>query len=99
MATTESSQIWIQIAGLKPFELKLKDKTEEKAYRKAEKMLNDAWGKYANRFKNQRNNVEIMAMVAFKFAWIVVETNAKADAVASFLKEFERQLDEIVVKI
>jgi len=37
--------------------------------------------------------------VAFKFAWLAVETNAKSDAVANFLKEFERQLDEIVVKI
>ena len=40
-----------------------------------------------------------MAMVAFKFAWIVVETNAKSDAIACFLKEFEKQLDELVVKI
>ncbi len=99
MAGTDSNQIWIQIAGLRPFELKLKDKAEEEAYRKAEKMLNEAWGKYVGRFKSRRTNVEIMAMVAFKFAWVMIETNAKTDAVASFLKEFERQLDEIVVKI
>ncbi|HIT16486.1 MAG TPA: cell division protein ZapA [Candidatus Avimuribaculum pullicola] len=101
MATStagDNNRIWIQI-GANQFELKLKDKTEEKAYRKAEKMLNDACKKYAASFKGKRSNEEIMAMVAFKFAWLVVESNAKSDAVANFLKEFERQLDEIVVKI
>lgn len=97
-STAGSNRIWIQI-GANQFELKLKDSSEEKAYRKAEKMLNEAWQKYAKSLKGKRSNEEIMAMVAFKFAWLVVETNAKSDAVASFLKDFERQLDEIVVKI
>ena len=99
MAEAGNNQIWIQIAGLKPFELKLKDRAEEKAYREAEDMLNETWGKYASRFKDNRSNLEIMPMVAFKFAWIAVETNAKSDAIACFLKEFEKQLDELVVKI
>ena len=43
MAEAGNNQIWIQIAGLKPFELKLKDRAEEKAYREAEDMLNETW--------------------------------------------------------
>ena len=99
MAAAESKEIWIRIAGLDQFKVNLRDKAEEKAYRDAEKMLNDVWRKYAARFRDKRSNEGVMAMVAFKFAWTVVAANARNEAVASFLKEFERQLDEIVVKI
>lgn len=100
MAETEKKQIWIQIAGLDQFEVNLKDKAEEKAYRQAEKLLNEVWSKYSALYKGKkRSNESIMAMVAFKFAWTVVAANARNEAVASFLKEFEQQLDELVVKI
>ncbi len=100
MATTDERPfIWIQIADLAPFRVNLKDKSEEKTYRDAEKMLNTVWNRYVARFRGTRPNESIMAMVAFRFAWNVVAANAKNEAVANFLKEFERQLDEIVVKI
>ena len=99
MAAAESKEIWIRIAGLDQFKVSLKDKAEEKAYRQAEKKLNDVWSKYAAKYRKNSSNESIMAMVAFKFALTVVSADARNDAVASFLKEFERQLDEIVVKI
>ncbi len=99
MVKDNDSKTWIQIAGLKPISLAVASKEEAVAYRKAEDLVNKVWGQYSPKFQGNFSPVEVMAMVAFKFAWLYQGAKEANDAVGDYLKEFEQQLDELVVKL
>lgn len=100
MAEESDNKTWIQIAGNKPIPLAVGSKEEAEAYHKAEDLVNKVWGQYESKYKNNRiSSTGIMAMVAFKFAWLYLGCKSRNDTINDFLKEFEKQLDDIVVKL
>lgn len=99
MADDNDNKTWIRIARLNPISLRVNNKEEADAYHQAEDLLNTVWGRYETRYRNGRtSSTEIMAMVAFKFAWMYINSERHNEDVDSFLKEFESKLDDIVVK-
>ena len=96
MVKDNDNKTWIQIAGNKPIPLAVGSKDEADAYHKAEDLVNKVWGQYNPKYKANFSSAEIMAMVAFKFAWLY---QGAKEAVGEYLKQFEQKLDEIVVKL
>ena len=99
MVKDNDNKTWIQIAGNKPIPLAVGSKDEADAYHKAEDLVNKVWGQYNPKYKANFSSAEIMAMVAFKFAWLYLCSKETNDAVGEYLKQFEQKLDEIVVKL
>lgn len=100
MIEENEHKTWIQIAGQPPISLAVNSKAEAEAYHAAEDLVNKVWGQYDSKYKNDRTSpTEIMSMVAFKFAWLYLGCKGRNDNVANFLKEFEKKLDDIVVKV
>ena len=99
MVKDNDNKTWIQIAGNKPIPLAVGSKDEADAYHKAEDLVNKVWGQYNPKYKANFSSAEIMAMVAFKLAWLYLGSKETNDAVGEYLKQFEQKLDEIVVKL
>ena len=99
MVKDNDNRTWIQIAGNKPSPLAVGSKAEADAYHKAEDLVNKVWGQYNPKYKGNFSSAEIMAMVAFKFAWLYLGCKETNNAVADYLRQFEQKLDEIVVKL
>lgn len=99
MAEDNDNKTWIRIAGMNPISLRVSGKEEAEIYHQAEELLNKVWGRYETRYRNGRtSSTEIMTMVAFKFAWMYINSERHNSDVDSFLKAFESKLDNIVVK-
>lgn len=96
----QDNTISIRLAGMKPIILKVGSQAAADAYREAEEMLNKEWVKYEARYRSsQTSSAEIMAMVAFKFAWASLTSSRLNESVNALLKEFEEKLDGIVVNV
>ena len=99
MPTIDKKQnINIRIADVKPFALSI-PAGEEALYRESEKLVNTLWNKWMIRFKGADSSEEVMAKVAFQFARLYSQAYRDNKATNEFLTEFEKELDEIVVKI
>ena len=81
MVKDNDNKTWIQIAGNKPIPLAVGSKDEADAYHKAEDLVNKVWGQYNPKYKANFSSAEIMAMVAFKFAWFYLGSKETNDAV------------------
>ena len=90
--------IWIAIADLKPIPLSIV-RDDEPSYREAEKMVNTLWQKWLPRFKDSSSEKEIMGRIAFQFARLYAQAYRENANVAAFLKDLEKSLDDIVVKV
>ena len=100
MTEDNEHKTWIQIAGQPPISLAVSSRAEADAYHAAEDLVNKVWAQYEAKYKTDRtSSTEIMAMVAFKFAWLYMGCRERTDNVTAFLKEFEAKLDDIVVKV
>lgn len=100
MAAENENTTWIQIAGLPKKQLTVSSKAEAELYRMAEDLVNKVWGEYETKYKSEKTSSnDIMAMVAFYFAWKYVNSKQWNSTVNDFLKEFEKKLDDIVVKV
>lgn len=98
MLEVKKQNINIKIAELKPIPLQI-SLADESVYREAEKMVNGLWLKWMQLFRGKCTSEEVMARVAFQFARLYTEVrNANAD-VASLLDEFEKKLDDMVIKM
>lgn len=98
MLEVKKQNINIKIAELKPIPLQI-SLADESVYREAEKMVNGLWLKWMQLFRGKCTSEEVMARVAFQFARLYTEArNANAD-VASLLDEFEKKLDDMVIKM
>lgn len=101
MATTneqEKINIWIRIADLPAIPLSI-NRDDESSYRETEKLVNTLWSKWNARFRETCSAQEVMARVAFQFARLYAQSYNKNVAVNDYLTNFEKRLDEIVVKI
>lgn len=99
MATTDDKlNITIRLADVKPLSLSI-DRDEEPRYREAEKLVNTLWNKWMARFKGTDSSEEVMAKVAFQFARLYSQAYRDNKATNELLTDFEKELDEIVIKI
>ncbi len=94
----EKQNIWIHLADTEAMPLSVERK-DEGTYREAEKLVNTLWERWMRRFSDSSSSHEVLARVAFQFARLYLETYQDNKDVNDYLTEFERQLDEIVVKI
>jgi len=104
MANEDKLNIWVEIADVKPIGLNI-NPADEEVCRKAESLVNTLWQKWTIRFGESATPHEVLARVAFQFARLYADEYAKyADECAknaatnSFLTDFEKKLDELVVK-
>lgn len=99
MATANDKiNITIRIADVKPIPLCISPE-DEPQYRETEKLVNTLWNKWMRRFRETSSSEEVMARVAFQFARLYAQAYRNNIATNEFLTDFEKQLDEIVIKI
>lgn len=89
--------ITIRIAGQKPFALQVLRADEEIA-RTAEYQANRLFGLWSDRFRD-RSQMEVMAMVAYRFAELFYRQNTAANAAEELIDSFEEQLDRILLDV
>ena len=99
MATDDKTlNILIRIADVEPIALTI-PRDEEANYREAEKLVNTLWNKWMLRFRNTSSSEEVMARVAFQFARLYAQVYRENMATSEYLADFEKKLDDIVIKI
>ncbi len=75
------------------------DPKDEPLFRNAEKNVNNLWEKWMRSFGSSRSSEEVMAMVAFQFARLYLQSYEDNASVNKLLAAFEQRLDEIVIKV
>ena len=89
----KKQNIWIQLADVKPIAVSV-----PAGFRKAEELVNDLWNRWMKRFGENSTSHDVLARVAFQFARLFMDAYAQNKAVDDFLADFEKKLDDIVVK-
>lgn len=89
--------ITIHLADMKPLQLSI-DAEAEVECRRSEELVNTLWNRWMAKFKDAGSSQEVMARVAFQFARLYVKTYNTNAETNKFLSEFEKQLDELVVR-
>ena len=91
---TDTQNISIRIADCKPLRMTIPREQEERI-RRAELNVNQLWQSWSLRFKDNSSH-EILAMVAFRFAELLLNQIALNDASERLLADFEQSLDDII---
>ncbi len=92
---TDKLNITIRLAGQKPMTLNI-DRDYEETARTAEFQVNRLYGLWSDRFRD-KSSMEVMSMVAYRFAELFYTQNSAAAAAERLLDDFERELDRILV--
>lgn len=87
--------ITIRIANQAPIPLSI-NRDDEEVIRTAEFNVNKLWNAWSAKFKN-KSSMEVLAMVAFRFAELFFTQNALAKNAEEALAAFEETLDKILV--
>lgn len=87
--------ITIRIANQAPIPLSI-NRDDEEVIRTAEFNVNKLWNAWSDKFKN-KSSMEVLAMVAFRFAELFFTQNALAKNAEEALAGFEETLDKILV--
>ena len=87
--------ITIRIANQAPIPLSI-NRDDEEVIRTAEFNVNKLWNAWSAKFKN-KSPMEVLAMVAFRFAELFFTQNALAKNAEEALAAFEETLDKILV--
>ena len=87
--------ITIRIANQAPIPLSI-NRDDEEVIRTAEFNVNKLWNAWSAKFKN-KSSMEVLAMVAFRFAELFLTQNAFAKNAEEALAAFEETLDKILV--
>lgn len=87
--------ITIRIANQAPIPLSI-NRDDEEVIRTAEFNVNKLWNAWSAKFKN-KSSMEVLAMVAFRFAELSFTQNALAKNAEEALAAFEETLDKILV--
>lgn len=100
MATNDDKiNIWIRLGDVKqPIPLSV-SRDEEAEYRNAENLVNTLWNKWMARFNDTSSSQEVMARVAFQFARLYAQAYNSNIAMNEYLADFEKQLDDVVLKM
>lgn len=91
-------EIWLQLADVRPIALNVSPE-EEARCREAERLVNSLWDKWMRQFADNGSSHEVLARVAFRFAQLYFDEYAYNKNVNSFLENFEKQLDKVVVEV
>lgn len=86
---TDKQNITIQLAGQPKIPLAV-ERSEEELVRKAEKMVNDLWHRWASQTFAAEPHLKVMARVAFQFALLYL----KGESSLRELENLEKTLDE-----
>lgn len=97
MAQGRENTTWISIGPAK-IPLEVKSKKEAEVYHEAEMLADKIWRQHEARFSAKFTPTEMMAMVAFWMACKYQASMERNGKVNDFLKEFEKKLDDIVVR-
>lgn len=89
--------ITIKIADVAPLSLRIKRSEEEKV-RAVEYSINKLWAQMREK-NRKRSSEEVLAMVTFMFAQKYTLLAEQEPKLNETLTEFERSLDEILLKI
>lgn len=87
--------ITIRIANQAPIPLSI-NRDDEEVIRTAEFNVNKLWNAWSAKFKN-KSSMEVLAMVAFRFAELFFTQNALAKNAEEALAGFEETLDKTLV--
>lgn len=87
--------ITIRIANQAPIPLSI-NRDDEEVIRTAEFNVNKLWNAWSAKFKN-KSSMEVLAMVAFRFAELFFTQNALAKNAEEALAGFEETFDKILV--
>lgn len=85
----DKQNITIQLAGQPKIPLAV-ERSEEELVRKAEKMVNDLWHRWASQTFAAESQIKVMARVAFQFALLYLRGERSIQELA----ELEQTLDE-----
>lgn len=88
---TDKQNITIQLAGQPKIPLAV-DRADEELVRRAEKMVNDLWHRWASQTFAAESQLKVMARVAFQFALLYLRDERSLDE----LRSLEAGLDEML---
>lgn len=99
MAKTEKRKkdIELFVADVGPIALSC-EPDEETEIREAERLVNQTWKKWIKVFGANTSSHELLARVAFRFAWLYYRAATDNEAVDRVLAELEERLDANVLK-
>ena len=87
----DKQRITIQLAGQPKIPLAI-DRVDEELARKAEKMVNDLWHRWATQTFAAESQLKVMARVAFQFAMLYLRDQRSFEE----LKDLNAGLDELI---
>ena len=98
MARAEKKKdIELFVADVGPLALSC-EPAEEPEIREAEKLVNQTWRKWTRMFGTNTDPHELLARVAFRFAWLYYRAATDNEAVERALAQMEERLDANVLK-
>jgi hypothetical protein len=97
MAKKDVINITINIADVGPLSLQ-SPRDKEEMYRTVERNVHTLWAKWMQKFEDMSSQ-KVLAMVAFRFAELYYEQDALNKESDSVLEDFEKRLDEILLKV
>lgn len=86
--------ITLRIADCKPLRMTIAREREE-SIRRAEYNVNQLWRKWSAKHSDKSSH-DILAMVAFRFAELLLDQNALTTGASELLGTFEKTLDSII---
>lgn len=89
--------ITIKIAGQAPMSLQI-NRDDEEVIRQAEYNVNRLWNMWSTKFKT-KSSMEVLAMVAFRFAELFFTQAAVARSAETTFEDFEKRLDKILIEL
>lgn len=89
-------RVTIKIADVEPIHFDI-DRNEEMVYRKAEYHVNKLWAEWLKANKNKSSH-ETLARVALAFAELYYRKSDELEKQARMIENFEKQLDELLLK-
>lgn len=97
MSSKKQHKITVEIADVEPFSFEI-DHDQEPIFRKAVFHVNTLWEKFRAR-QAEKSSEFILAKVALAFTELFVRRNEQLEAQSKLLDEFERSLDDILLKM
>lgn len=93
----DNLNITLRLADCRPLRMTI-DRAREESIRRAEYNVNQLWQKWTLRYRDKSSH-EVLAMVAFRFAELLLDQSALNAEAVGILSKFEEQLDAILLDV
>lgn len=90
-------KIELKIADAEPISLDI-ERSEERVFRKAAELINESWADLRQTFKNKSSH-DVLALTALAVAELYYRRSGEMEAQSKFIDDFEKQLDQMLLKI